>query len=231
MSRSAQLPELPVFAPRESLREKVTRELRAALMTGRLQPGTVYSAPALAEQFGVSATPVREAMLDLVKEGLVQPVRNKGFRVTRLDEKALDDCVRLRQLIEPATVERITRECPVEAIERWRPVAEEIVAAAEAGDITGYIDADMRFHLGLLGEGGNRLLVDMVRDLRYRSRLLGIPRLAEEGMLVPSAREHLTLLDVMVAGDAEGAARLTSHHLDHVRGLWAGASGVEESGR
>lgn len=221
MTKRAELPDLPVFEPRESLREKVTRELRAALVTGRLQPGKVYSAPALAEQFGVSATPVREAMLDLVKEGLVEPVRNKGFRVTQLDEKALDDCTQLRQLIEPATVALIAQTAQVEAMERWRPVAQEIVEAARAGDITGYIDADMRFHLGLLGESGNKLLVDTVRDLRYRSRLLGIPRLAEAGMLVPSAEEHLRLLDLMVARDVEGTRRLMTHHLNHVRGLWA----------
>ncbi|MFD0559347.1 DNA-binding GntR family transcriptional regulator [Stackebrandtia endophytica] len=224
MSNSARLPDLPVFEPRESLREKVTRELRAALMTGRLEPGTVYSAPVLADQFGVSATPVREAMLDLVKEGLVQPVRNKGFRVTRMDEKALDDCIEVRQLIEPAAVERISREASAEAVMRWMPVAEEIVAAARAGDITGYIDADMRFHLGLLGESGNRLLVDTVRDLRYRSRLMGIPKLARAGMLEPSAQEHVELLKLMAAPDPAAARELMCRHLDHVRGLWAGVS-------
>lgn len=222
MSNSARLSNLPVFEPRESLRERVTRELRAALMTGRLEPGVVYSAPVLADQFGVSATPVREAMLDLVKEGLVQPVRNKGFRVTKLDEKALDDCIELRQLIEPAMVERISRTCPAEVILGWMPVAEEIVAAAHTGDITGYIDADMRFHLGLLGESGNQLLVDTVRDLRYRSRLMGIPKLARAGMLVPSAAEHVELLQLMAAPDPAAARGLMSRHLDHVRGLWAG---------
>src|SRR5258708_10515794 len=59
-----------IFAIRaDSLREQVSRALEAALVAGELQPGVIYSAPGLAEQFGVSATPVREAMLDLVKDG------------------------------------------------------------------------------------------------------------------------------------------------------------------
>ncbi|MFF4607591.1 GntR family transcriptional regulator, partial [Streptomyces sp. NPDC001339] len=63
---------------RERLRDQVSHALRAALISGELRPGVVYSAPTLAGDFGISATPVREAMLDLAREGLVEPVRNKG---------------------------------------------------------------------------------------------------------------------------------------------------------
>jgi DNA-binding GntR family transcriptional regulator len=218
------LPDLPVFAPRESLREKVTRELRAALVTGRLAPGKVYSAPALADQFGVSATPVREAMLDLVREGLVTPVRNKGFRVIMMDAAALRDCTRLRQLIEPPTIAQVARTATIADMQQWRPVAEEIVTAARASDITAYIDADMRFHLGLLALSGNTLLVDTVRELRYRTRLFGVPRLARAGELEPSAVEHRQLLDLMTARDADAAAKLMHDHLDHIGGIWSGTS-------
>ena len=221
MTAKTDLPDLPVFAPRESLREKVTRELRMALVTGRLVPGQVYSAPALAEQFGVSATPVREAMLDLVREGLVTAVRNKGFRVTRLDETALTECTRLRRLIEPPTLGEVAATADLDDIAAWRSTADEIMATAAAGDVTGYIDADMRFHLGLLGLAGNRLLVDTVRDLRYRTRLFGIPRLARAGQLAPSAAEHPRLLDLMLARDVTGTTTLMNQHLDHIHHDWA----------
>ena len=74
-----------------SLRERVSRALRAAIVSGELEPGRIYSAPALGAMFGVSATPVREAMLDLVRENLVTTVPNKGYRVTTMDEADLDD--------------------------------------------------------------------------------------------------------------------------------------------
>jgi DNA-binding transcriptional regulator YhcF (GntR family) len=80
-------PTLPVFATRQSLREQIADALRAALVSGQMRPGLVYSVPVLAERFGISPTPVREAMLDLAKESLVEPVRNKGFRVTELTDK------------------------------------------------------------------------------------------------------------------------------------------------
>ncbi len=72
-------PALPALGGRgPSYRERVADALRAALIAGELRPGEVYSAPGLATRFGVSATPVREALLDLAKEGLVDVVPNKG---------------------------------------------------------------------------------------------------------------------------------------------------------
>src|SRR5439155_3131698 len=90
-----------------SIRERVGRALRAAIVSGEMEPGTVYSAPSLGARFGVSATPVREAMIDLVREGLVEIVPNKGFRVTAIDEADLDQITELRLLIEPPVVRQV----------------------------------------------------------------------------------------------------------------------------
>ena len=215
--------DLPALPPRQNLREKVGTELRAALITGRLRPGVIYSAPKLAQTFGVSPTPVREAMLDLAKEGLVEAVRNKGFRVVDIDERELDECTDLRRLIEPPTVAAITRTAAKADLEALRPLAALIVTAATKQDLTGYIDADHRFHSALLALSGNRRLVNVVADLRYRSRLYGVPALAAADRLLPSAHEHIELLDLMLDGDAEGAEQLMHRHLDHVRTIWAAA--------
>ncbi|MFP1624731.1 GntR family transcriptional regulator [Streptomyces sp. 5K101] len=212
-------------ASRERLRDQVAHALRAALISGELRPGAVYSAPTLAEDFGISATPVREAMLDLAREGLVEPVRNKGFRVTEVDERDLDQYTEIRALIEIPTVGRVTRTAAREELEALRPVAEEIVHAARDHDLIGYLEADRRFHLGLLGLAGNERLVETVGDLRKRTRLYGLTALDERGDLIPSAEEHLELLDIMLAGDAEGAQACMARHLGHVRSLWAGGEG------
>jgi DNA-binding GntR family transcriptional regulator len=204
-----------------SLREQVSDALRAALVSGALRPGVVYSAPGLAERFGVSATPVREAMLDLAKAGLVEAVPNKGFRVTALTERDLDEFTAIRAMLEPPTVASVAAGAPREQVEALRPLAERIVAAAVARDVLAYVEADNEFHLALLGLAGNGHLVDVVRDLRYRSRLYGVPGLAERDELEPSARQHLALLDMVLAGDADGAAALTRDHLGNVRGIWA----------
>ncbi|MDG4865564.1 GntR family transcriptional regulator [Streptomyces sp. T-3] len=208
-------------ATRERLRDQVAHALRAALISGELEPGGVYSAPALAEDFGVSATPVREAMLDLAREGLVEPVRNKGFRVTEVNERDLDQYIEIRLLIEVPTIGRITRSAAREDLEALRADAEEIVRAAREHDLIGYLEADRRFHLSLLSLSGNERLVEAVGDLRKRSRLYGLTTLDERGELLPSAEEHVELLDLMLAGDAKGAEKCMTRHLGHVRSLWA----------
>src|SRR5918997_6394280 len=102
-------PDLPTLGgQKSSYRERVADALRAALIAGELRPGEVYSAPGLATRFGVSATPVREAMLDLAKEGLVDTVPNKGFRVTAVSEKQLDEYTHIRALIEIPTTAGLT---------------------------------------------------------------------------------------------------------------------------
>ncbi|WP_156724957.1 GntR family transcriptional regulator [Streptomyces apocyni] len=210
-----------LITARERLRDQVAHALRAALISGELRPGEVYSAPVLAADFGVSATPVREAMLDLAREGLVEPVRNKGFRVTEVNERDLDQYTEIRTLIEVPMIGRITRSASPSDLEALRPVAEDIVRAAREHDLIGYLESDRRFHLSLLALGGNDRLVETVGDLRKRSRLYGLTALDESDQLIPSAQEHIELLDLMVAGDAEGAEQCMARHLGHVRSLWA----------
>ncbi|KJS61135.1 GntR family transcriptional regulator [Streptomyces rubellomurinus] len=224
----ADLKPRTLISVQERLRDQVAHALRAALISGELRPGVVYSAPALAADFGVSATPVREAMLDLAREGLVEAVRNKGFRVTELTERDLDDYTEIRALIEVPTVGRVARTASKEQLERLRPQAEAIVAAARKHDLIGYLEADRQFHLDLLGLAGNARLVDVVGDLRKRSRLYGLTRLDERGELVSSAQEHLELLDLMIAGDADAAEACMTRHLSHVRSLWAGQEEAAE---
>ncbi|MCX4438297.1 MULTISPECIES: GntR family transcriptional regulator [Streptomyces] len=213
---------LPVLGGKKSsYRERVADALRAALIAGELRAGEVYSAPTLAARFGVSATPVREAMLDLAKEGLVDTVPNKGFRVTAVSEKQLDEYTHIRSLIEiPTTVQLATTADRV-SLEALRPAAREIVTAAAAGDLIAYVEADIRFHLGLLALAGNAHLVEVVGDLRKRSRLYGLNALVEAGRLQDSAEEHLELLDALVDRDPEAVRRVMTRHLGHVRGLWA----------
>jgi DNA-binding GntR family transcriptional regulator len=218
----AAVPALPSLGGRKSsYRERIADALRAALIAGELRPGEVYSAPTLAARFGVSATPVREAMLDLAKEGLVDTVPNKGFRVTAVSEKQLDEYTHIRALIEIPIVADLAMTAEPVSLEALRPAAREIVQAAAAGDLVAYVEADTRFHLGLLALAGNAHLVEVVGDLRKRSRLYGLTALLEGGRLLASAEEHLELLDALTARDRNTVREVMTRHIGHVRGLWA----------
>ena len=212
---------LPEIGERVSLRQRVAESLRAALVSGRMAPGTTYSIPALAEQFGVSATPVREAMLDLVNEGIVAPVPNKGFRVVELTDEELDQVTELRRLLEVPTVRDLAGHISASSLQRLRALAADVQDAAGRGDVVAYVESDRELHLALLAEAGNPRLVEMVGRLRDQSRLYGLEQLAADGVLVDSAAEHARLIDAIESGDRRAAERVMAHHLDHVRGIWA----------
>lgn len=204
-----------------SLREQVTRALRAAIIAGELEPGAVYSAPALGERFGISATPVREAMLDLVRENLVTTVPNKGYRVTVMDESDLDSITDLRMLIEPALTARAALLIPDADLPGLRAVADAIVDGAAAGDLIAYTEADRAFHLKILGYTGNTRATAIVSDLRANTRLYGLAALSAAGLLVESAREHHTIVDAIAARDPELVEDLMRAHISQTRGRWA----------
>ncbi|GAA4558346.1 GntR family transcriptional regulator [Planotetraspora kaengkrachanensis] len=177
----------------------------------------------LGAQFGVSPTPVREAMLDLVKEGLVVAHPNKGFRITEVSDEDLDNLAAVRLLIEPPTVRDAVHVIAEQDLPGLRALAQAIVDAAERGDLVGYVEADHVFHLTLLGYSGNPFLLEVVSGLRARTRLFGLESLSRGGRLGASAAEHHELLDLVEARDAAGAEALMRRHIGHVRGLWAGA--------
>lgn len=214
-------PLTPPVASRTSLREQIGVSLRAALVAGEMVPGVTYSAPVLAERFGVSATPVREAMLDLINEGMIVAVPNRGFRIVETTDQDLDEMTELRRLIEVPTVGQIAKSITSEQVDGLRLIATRIMDAAAKGDVVTYIEADRQFHLELLRLSGNTRLVDLVDQLRMNTRLYGLEELAASGHLGRSSEEHLTLLDALEAGDRRGAERVMAQHLGHVRGIWA----------
>lgn len=213
---------------RTSLRDEAIRTLQAAIIAGELRPHVVYSAPALAAQLRMSATPVREAVLDLVKEGLVETVRNKGFRVVELAPAELDELTELRLLIEVPSVRNLARRGLAAAEYRsLKSLATQIERAALRNDMVAHNKADLEFHTALLGLLGNRTLVATVQSLRVRSRLYGMSRLADSGQLLPTSHEHTELLELIRDGDADGAAALMQQHIGHVRGSWATGTAEE----
>ncbi|WP_335990788.1 GntR family transcriptional regulator [Glycomyces sp. MUSA5-2] len=208
--------------PGESLRARVERTLSTAIISGELAPGALLTVPRLAEQFAVSATPVREAILDLEKRGFVEPVRNKGFRVTAVSDDLLHDIVEIRLLLEPPAMARLAAAFPTERLAELRTQADEIVAGARSGDLTAYLLADQKFHLELTAILGNPVLVETIAELRARTRLVGLVSLVETSMLDVSAAEHHRLLDHLVAGDADACEELMRQHIGHAVGWWAG---------
>ncbi|WP_394213817.1 GntR family transcriptional regulator [Brachybacterium vulturis] len=212
----------------KSLRASVTDALRSAIILGDLEEGQLYSAPALAAPLGVSATPVREAMMDLAREGLVTTMKNKGFRITEMTGADLEEQTQVRQLLEGPAMRALAGHVPEADLASLRELADRIADGAREGDLHSYLQGDREFHARLLEHTGNRRLVDLTTRLRGQTRMRALRRLADSGRLVGSAQEHHRLLDLLAAGDGEGAYGLIVQHIGHTSRLWS--TGDEETG-
>ncbi len=211
-----------VLTTAESLREQVERSLSSRIVSGEIEPTTVLTVPTLATEYGVSATPVREAMLNLARRGFLTPIRNRGFRVTEVSVEELRHLGEVRMLLEAPPMREIAGDVPADVVEKLERLAEEIVAAAAEHRMQDYLENDTEFHLTVLELTGNPVLVEAVRDLRQRTRLTGLAPLADSGALHASSLEHTELVRLLVDGDGAGAERLMRGHIRHVTGIWSG---------
>jgi DNA-binding GntR family transcriptional regulator len=212
----------PTHLQHVSLREQALTVIRQGLITGDIVPGEIYSASALAEQLGVSNSPVREAMLSLVNEGLMEAVRNRGFRVVPLSDADRQNIYDLRVMLEVPAMRRVAERGVDDADKaRFQELAAQVTRSEEARDIVGYLEADRQLHLGLIDLLGNKRLTRLVERLRDQTRLYGLKDLAEQGLLHDSAEEHLPILAAVAVGDTRLAEELTTAHLEHIQGDWA----------
>lgn len=208
----------------QSYREQAARIIRAQIISGRLEPGTMYSIGEIAEKLNVSITPVREALHDLAREGLIEVKRNRGFRVRTPSSKELDDIVQIRTMLEVSAVREITGRALIEDFGSLRQLSRKTEIFAQAGEWVGFLDTDREFHLSIHAALDNPKLLEIIGSLRDQSRLFGLDQMAGSPNFLQSTKEHELLLDAMEAHDPERAASIMATHLSHVRGVWAGQS-------
>ncbi|MFF2379050.1 GntR family transcriptional regulator [Streptomyces sp. NPDC058108] len=210
----ARTPSARPVVQRTSVRGQILAALRTALVEGELAPGEVYSAPVLGERFGVSATPVREAMQQLALEGAVEVVPNRGFRVVRRGTRELAELAEIRALIEVPVMLRLARTVSAARWSELRPLAEATVRAASTGCRATYAESDRAFHRAVLALAGNAQLVQIAEDLHRRAQwpLVGGPVSRGRADLVADAAEHTALLEALIVQDLPVVQSLVREH-------------------
>ena len=206
----ARLPE------RVNRSEQAHRILREAINTGGLSPGQIYSVQVLARQLGVSRTPVREALLQLARQGLVQPVRNRGFVVVETSTQDIRDIFQIRLLLEPAAAKLATRRLRPADLDQLRSEYQDMMRAARAGDSEQMWKYDRAFHRAIMAASGNTRLTEYVETLRdfvqTRGKLTTRTR-----QLVTIGGEHEPILTALVRGDGRAAQTAMRLHLTETR--------------
>lgn len=197
--------------------ERLRAELADDIVCGRIAPGTALDETSLAARFGVSRTPVREALRELAAEGLIVHRAHRGAVVTALS----DD--RLREMFAVmAELEALAAGCCAVSMtpaERQTLVgmhdhAEELV---RSGDLAGYTDANDRFHAFLYTASHNAFLAETALSVRRRVSAFRRAQFRTLGRLTVSHQEHDRVVRAILRGEKEAAAREMRSHLDAVR--------------
>jgi DNA-binding GntR family transcriptional regulator len=196
----------------QNLREQVVQHVRAEIISGQSTPGTMYSVPTLAEDLGVSTTPVREALLELARNGLIEPVRNRGFRVLAPTLEELQQLFEVRELLEVRAAELLARRAP-RSLDPLRRLADDVRDAVNADDVHSYLEADRAFHHAFIAAAGNMLLTEMAMAARDKMRLYGISSRAGLERQAASVAEHYKLIELAIAGDAKAIKPLLRDHI------------------
>lgn len=202
-----------------SVNAQVLSALRAAVISGELAPGSLYSVQTLATQLGVSRTPVREALIKLAQQGMVRFERNRGVRVLLTSLHDLEEVFALRLLLEPAATRRAVDRLDAAQLKELRRTFAHMERAAKSDDEFTMFEHDRRFHRVLLEAAGNARLAGIVDGLRDMVLRRGVSTARESRSLDDIVAEHRVILDLVEDGDAVGAAEAMRAHVEHTAAL------------
>jgi len=205
-----------------NLREMVLAQLRSCIVSGEAAPGTIYSVPSVAAEMGMSTTPVREALLELSRTGLVAPLRNRGFRVEAATPLDLENQFDVRIMLEAGALVAVAR-IGLTDTEPLVKLADAVAAAVKAGDVADYIETDRRFHEALVSRANNPLLTRMIMDLRANMRLYGISSPAGLERQRASVAEHYEMIELAATHQCEAISALITRHIDSWKPLMTSA--------
>lgn len=197
----------------ESTAALIARQLRDAIMHGRLEPGAQLSEAELSAQFGVSRGPLREAMQRLVQEGLLRSERNRGLFVIVLAEDDVRDVYAARSAIERAAAVMILRKADPDALAELRAACEAMTEAAKKKDMDGLSDADLQFHEVLVSQSGSPRLNRMHQTLIVETRMCMTALEDKYRVPVVLAAEHAAIVDAIEAKDEELTLRRIDDHM------------------
>ncbi len=193
-----------------ALYEEVAEQLRQRIFRRELEPGSWIDELKIAEEFGISRTPLREALKVLAAEGLVTMKVRRGAYVTEMSEKDLRDVYHLLSLLESDAAGVVAERATDAQLKTLQDLHAELEAAV--ADREHFFAINERFHMHLLEMADNRWRSQMVADLRKVMKLNRHNSLFKQGRIEDSLGEHRAILAAMVARDAQKTVRAMQAH-------------------
>jgi len=203
--------------PTPSTRESNARRIESALMediaAGALQPGERLDETGLAKRFGVSRTPVREALSRLTAQGILVARDKRGVQVAEYSREQLAQIFEAMHEIEAVCARLASQRLTLLARSELEAAQKRCVEVAEAGDFTEYLRANEALHFAVYKATGNPYIAELAADFRRRTGPFRAKKFASHADLIASAQSHEELLDSIFAEDSQAASKGMRDHM------------------
>ncbi len=192
----------------QTLREKILETIRDAILKGQLKPGEKVAEPELAERFGISRTPIREAFRQLESEGYLTVIPRKGAVVTSLSERAVEEFYAIKSILEGYAARMAVENLTEKDMEKLEAINERLAQLAQEGDIKNFFKTHNEFHELFIKAAENEKLMELINQLMLKFNRLRLASLALPGRMEISVQEHKKIIEAFRSKDGERADNL-----------------------
>ena len=199
---------------RPSLKDEAYQRIKALILTDTLSGGDMLDIERLTSELGISRTPLREALLMLEQEGLVETIPYKGTFVVDVSKKDVEEIYQVREVLEPLAVRLATPVIPSEELEEMGAFLASVGDEIEREDFEHHFESDTQFHELIVRHCGNEVLQQVLGTLTDRIYRVRVFSRNQSGYhMKQSFREHCLILDVIMERDAAKAESLMGEHI------------------
>ena len=191
-----------------TLREKITEFVKDSIISGRLKPGERVPEQEIAENFGISRTPIREAFRQLESEGFITVTPRKGAVVSSITAKDVGEFYTIKSILEGHAAKVACRKMSDRDIKKLETLNEQMLKCSEKGDVKGFFNLDNQFHALFLEASENDKLWSMLKILVQQFERFRITALSLPGRMASAVKQHEDIIDAFYNRDEELVEKL-----------------------
>jgi DNA-binding GntR family transcriptional regulator len=198
--------------------DKVYKQIKKAILFGGISQDEIFTEVQLAETLNTSRTPVRAALQDLVKEGLLVSIPRKGVTVRKITQEEQDEIFLLRSSIEVQVVKKLTEVITSpDQLKILRLIVEQQQEALENEDAIRFIELDHEFHLSLTRLANYSIMEEVLKNLHNLTQLMGLKAVRKQGRMKNVIKEHSEIIQSFETRNSELASAVILNHLDNTK--------------
>ena len=198
-----------------TLREKILENIRDAIISGSLKAGSRVSEPELAERYGISRTPIREAFRQLESEGYLTVIPRRGAVVSEFNQKDVEDFYAIKSILEGYAARRACEKLTDKDLDKLQNINNRLSELARHNDIKNFFKVHNDFHDLFIRAACNEKLRDLISNVLTRFQRLRMTSLSLPGRMMISVNEHEKIIEAFRKRDAEAAEGLVRKNAEY----------------